>query len=78
MLKLRLKKLGKKKKPFYRIAVQKSETHRNGKSISDVGFYDPIQKKSKINITKIYASFNTGVQPTATLANLFKNVELVV
>ena len=44
MLKIRLKRVGRKKKPFYRIVLMESLSRRDGKSIAEIGYYDPIKK----------------------------------
>ena len=44
MLKIRLKRLGRKKRPFYRIVLMESSSRRDGKSVIELGHYDPIKK----------------------------------
>jgi small subunit ribosomal protein S16 len=70
MLKLRLKKGGRKKYPFYRIVVMNNKAKRDGFAIEEVGFYDPIKKILKIKKKRIYERLKQGVQPTQTLKNL--------
>ena len=70
MLKIRLKKLGRKKKPFYRIVLMENLSKRDGKSILELGFYDPITKVlnfDKVNLDK-YLKF--GAYPTDTIRHL--------
>ena len=72
MLKIRLKRMGRKKSPFYRLVVLENRTRRNGKPIEEVGFYNPITKKYKINNGKINKWLKYGAKPTKTVFNLLK------
>ena len=53
MLRIRLKRAGKKRQPSYRIVLMDSVTKRDGYAIEDLGFYNPITKKFKVNIKYI-------------------------
>lgn len=75
MLKIRLKRLGRKKKPFYRIIAIDSRNKRNGKPIEELGYYNPINKDRKINIREIQNKIKYGAQITETVRNLVKNEE---
>nr|YP_009396091.1 ribosomal protein S16 [Dasya naccarioides]ARW65277.1 ribosomal protein S16 [Dasya naccarioides] len=70
MLKIRLKRLGKKKKPFYRIIITDSRNKRDGKALEEVGFYDPIKKVNKLNLTKINQRINQGAKITRIVKNI--------
>lgn len=70
MLKIRLKKLGRKKKASYRIIVIDSRKRRDGRAIEEVGFYNPITKETKINITSIQYRLNQGAKLTPTVEYL--------
>jgi len=70
MLKLRLQRIGRRKRPFYRIVVMTNRTRRDGRPIDYVGYYDPILKKSNFNASKVVKWITVGVQPTSTVANL--------
>lgn len=70
MLKLRLKRGGRKKRPFYRIVVMNNQSRRDGFAIEELGFYDPITKLIKIKEKRIQERLNQGVQPTRTVKNL--------
>lgn len=52
MLKLRLKKVGRKRQPSYRLVVMTSETRRDGRPVDEVGFYSPITKQSHFEVEK--------------------------
>lgn len=74
MVKIRLKRLGAKKSPFYRIVVADSRTSRNGKSIDELGYYDPTKEPVvlKIDIENAKKWLNNGAQPTDTARALLK------
>ena len=70
MLKIRLKRLGRKKKPFYRIIAIDSRKKRDGEPIDEIGFYDPRTKKHKIDMLKIKEKVQNGAQITSTVQHL--------
>ena len=74
MLKIRLKRIGRKNKPFYRVVLMESLSKRDGKSIAELGYYDPIKKI--INLDKITSSkyLNYGAYPTNTVRHLIYKV----
>ena len=74
MLKIRLKRIGAKKKPFYRIIVADARSPRDGKFIEQVGTYDPKAEPSIINVDaeKVKKWLGNGAQPTETVKKLLK------
>ncbi|NLO89592.1 MAG: 30S ribosomal protein S16 [Clostridia bacterium] len=72
--KIRLKRMGSKKRPFYRIVVADSRSPRDGRFIEQIGSYDPIHglEKTKIDEEKAIEWLNKGAQPTDTVKSLFK------
>lgn len=70
MLKIRLKRYGRKKKAVYRIIVIDSKKKRDGKALEEVGFYDPFTKETKINIERIKNRITQGAQFTGTVENI--------
>nr|ARW65073.1 ribosomal protein S16 [Polysiphonia sertularioides] len=72
MLKIRLKKLGRKKRPFYRIILIDSRKKRDGKAISELGFYNPLDKSIKFDIAQIKEKLHEGARVTKTVQNLVK------
>ena len=70
MLKIRLKRQGRKRLPFYRLVIMENLSKRDGRPIEELGFYDPLTKKVKLNISRIVYRLNTGAQPTDTVRNL--------
>jgi len=71
-VKMRLKRMGAKKAPFYRIVISDSRSPRDGRFIEEIGYYDPIKKDLKIDADKAAAWLKTGAQPTQTVKTLLK------
>jgi small subunit ribosomal protein S16 len=71
MVKLRLKRYGRKKKPIYRIVAIDAKSRREGKALKEVGFYDPITKNTQLDIPSIMNLLPTGAQPTDTVKYIF-------
>ena len=77
MLKLRLKRAGKKRSPSYRLVIMEHTTRRDGRSIQEVGYYNPITKQSKFDVEKIQKWLSVGAKPTETVNNLLKKAEII-
>ena len=77
MLKLRLKRTGRKQYPTYRIVVMENTTRRDGRPVEEVGYYNSITKELKFESEKIIKWLNYGVKPTQTVFNLLKKAELI-
>ena len=79
MVKIRLKRLGQKKAPFYRIVVADERSPRNGRNIDEIGTYDPNQEPAVVKVdeeaTKKWIA--NGAKPTDTVARLFKEAGIV-
>jgi len=73
-VKLRLKRMGAKKRPYYRIVAADSRSPRDGRFIETVGTYNPIMEPAEININEEVALkwLSTGAIPTDTVRDLFK------
>ena len=73
-VKIRLKRMGAKKKPFYRLVVADSRSPRDGRFIEEVGFYNPISHPAEVRIEdeKVIKWMLNGAQPTDTVKDLFK------
>ena len=69
MLKIRLKRLGAKKAPTYRIIVINSTTKREGKPIQELGHYNPKTKEMKLDIASAQEWVKKGAQPTDTVSH---------
>ena len=74
-VKLRLKRMGKKKAPYYRVIVADSRSPRDGRFIEEIGTYDPNQEPAAVKLDKEAAEkwLKAGAQPTETVARLLKN-----
>ena len=77
MLKLRLKKIGRKRQPAYRLVVMKSSTRRDGRPIDQVGYYNSITKQSYFDPIKVTKWLNYGVKPTETVYQLLKKANII-
>ena len=75
MLKIRLKRLGRKKQPIYRIIVIDSRKRRDGKAIEELGFYNPHTKELKINTSKIKEKLHHGAKLTKTVKYLIHSLQ---
>lgn len=71
MVKLRLKRIGKKQAPFYRIVAADSRVNRDGKYIELVGTFDPLKDEVKIDKALVIKWLENGAQPTDTVRDLF-------
>ena len=73
-VKIRLKRMGQKKAPFYRIVVADSRSPRDGKFIEEIGTYDPTKDPSEFKVDEEAAKkwLNTGAQPTEVVGKIFK------
>ena len=73
-VKIRLKRMGQKKAPFYRIVVADARAPRDGKFIEEIGTYDPNQNPSVFKVDEEAAKkwLNNGAQPTGVVGKIFK------
>ena len=74
-VKMRLKRMGKKRNPIYRIVVADARSPRDGRNIDEIGLYDPNQEPCVVKIDEEEAKdwLSKGAQPTDTVARLLKN-----
>lgn len=70
MLKIRLKRTGRKNKPFYRIVLMENLSKRDGNSIAELGYYDPLKKVINFDKVTLYKYVNCGAYPTDTVRHL--------
>lgn len=73
-VKIRLRRMGQKKAPFYRIVVADSRSPRDGRCIEEIGTYDPTRDPSAYHVNEELAKkwLSNGAQPTETVARIFK------
>nr|UEE92539.1 ribosomal protein S16 [Chilopsis linearis]UEE92625.1 ribosomal protein S16 [Chilopsis linearis] len=76
MVKLRLKRCGRKQRAVYRIVAIDVRSRREGKDLRKVGFYDPIKNQTYLNVPVILYFLEKGAQPTGTVQNLLKRAEV--
>ena len=71
-LKIRLRRMGAKKAPFYRVIVADSRSPRDGRFVEELGYYDPMKNPAeiKIDVEKANAWIKNGAQPTETVKSL--------
>ena len=74
-VKIRLRRMGAKKAPFYRLVVADSRYPRDGRFIEEVGYYDPKTNPAtlKVDSEKVEKWLANGAQPTEVVAKIFKN-----
>ncbi len=74
MVKIRLRRMGAKKNPFYRIVVADSRSPRDGRCIEELGFYDPLAdgEQIKVDVERAKYWIDNGAQPTDTVRALLK------
>ena len=78
-VKIRLRRMGAKKAPFYRVVVADSRYPRNGRFIEEIGYYDPMTNPAtvKIDAEKATKWLNNGAQPTDTVRSLLKKNDII-
>ncbi|MDR2458161.1 MAG: 30S ribosomal protein S16 [Clostridiales Family XIII bacterium] len=79
MVKIRLKRLGAKKKPFYRVVVADSRRSRDGKFIEEIGTFDPLTEDGtlKIKEDKVKDWISKGAKPTDTVRDLLRRNKII-
>ena len=75
MVKIRLRRMGAKKAPFYRVVVADSRSPRDGRCIEEIGTYNPLNQPATVNVDveKAQNWIKNGAQPTDTVRTLLKN-----
>jgi len=79
MVKIRLRRLGSKKNPFYRVVVADSRYPRDGRFIEEVGTYNPMVEPAAVEVDaeKVQKWIKNGAQPTDTVKRLLKNKGII-
>ncbi|MCB9468859.1 MAG: 30S ribosomal protein S16 [Cyanobacteriota/Melainabacteria group bacterium] len=75
MVKIRLKRIGAKKAPHYRIVAVDNRVRRDGKPLEEVGYYNPRSKELKVNREAVEKWIKNGAQPSDTVTSLLKRAE---
>jgi small subunit ribosomal protein S16 len=78
-VKIRLRRMGAKKSPFYRIIVADSRSARDGRFIEEIGFYNPNTEPSEVKVNEELAQkwLSNGAQPTDTVNRLFRQAGII-
>ena len=78
-VKIRLKRMGMKKKPFYRVVVADVNSPRDGRFIEEIGYYNPMTAPAEVNVNGERAKYwlGVGAQPTDTVRTLLKNTGVI-
>ena len=78
-VKIRLRRMGSKKAPFYRVVVADSRYPRDGRFIEEIGTYNPLKNPAEINIDKESAAkwIANGAQPTDTVKAMLKKLDVI-
>nr|YP_009486362.1 ribosomal protein S16 [Barklya syringifolia]AWB12585.1 ribosomal protein S16 [Barklya syringifolia] len=76
MVKLRLKRFGRKQRAVYRIVAIDVRSRREGRDLRKVGFYDPIKNQTYLNVPIILSFLEKGAQPTGTVQDILKKANV--
>ena len=78
MVTIRLARMGKKKRPFYRIVVTEKTRPRNGRFVEIVGTYDPLKKPAEVKIAEDRVKYwlGVGAQPSDTVRSFLRNQKI--
>nr|YP_008963462.1 ribosomal protein S16 [Penthorum chinense]AFR25642.1 ribosomal protein S16 [Penthorum chinense] len=76
MVKLRLKRCGRKQRAVYRIVAIDVRSRREGRDLRKLGFYDPINNQTYLNVPLILSFLEKGAQPTGTVHDISKRAEV--
>ena len=78
-VKMRLRRMGMKKAPFYRVIVADSRSPRDGRFIEEIGYYNPLTEPAdiKIDAEKATKWLNNGAQPTETVRSILKKSDII-
>ena len=76
MIKLRLKKYGKKREVSYRIVAINSASRRDGRPLEELGFYNPRTDETRLNVPAIVTRLKQGAQPSDTVRSILKKAKV--
>ncbi len=76
MVKIRLKRLGKKREVSYRIVAINSRNRRDGKVLEELGFYNPRNDETRLNVPAIVTRLKQGAQPTETVRSILTKAKV--
>jgi len=76
MIKIRLKRYGKKREVSYRIVAMESKTRRDGRPLEELGFYNPRTDETRLNVPAIVKRLKDGAQPTDTVRSILQKARV--
>ncbi len=76
MIKLRLKRFGKKREVSYRIVAMNSSTRRDGRPLEELGFYNPRTDETRLEVPAIVRRLKEGAQPTKTVQHILEKANI--
>jgi len=76
MIKLRLKRFGKKREVSYRLVAIESKTRRDGRPIEELGFYNPRTDETRLNVPAIVKRLQQGAQPSETVRSILNKAQV--
>ncbi|TAD76928.1 MAG: 30S ribosomal protein S16 [Oscillatoriales cyanobacterium] len=76
MIKIRLKRFGKKREASYRIVVMQSTSRRDGRALEELGFYNPRTDETRLEVPRILERLKSGAQPTDTVRHIFEKANI--
>ncbi len=76
MVKIRLKRLGKKREASYRIVAMNSASRRDGRTLEELGFYNPRTDETRLNVPAIIERLKQGAQPTDTVRHILEKAQV--
>ncbi|NEQ27185.1 MAG: 30S ribosomal protein S16 [Microcoleus sp. SIO2G3] len=77
MVKLRLKRFGKKREVSYRIVAIKSDARRDGRPLEELGFYNPRTDEVRLDVPAIVKRLEQGAQPTETVRSILRKANVL-
>jgi small subunit ribosomal protein S16 len=77
MIKLRLKRFGKKREVSYRIVAIESKTRRDGRPIEELGFYNPRTDETRLDVPAIVKRLEQGAQPSRTVRSILNKAQVL-
>ena len=77
MIKLRLKRFGKKREVSYRIVAIESKSRRDGRPIEELGFYNPRTDETRLNVPAIVKRLQQGAQPSETVKSILSKAQVL-
>jgi small subunit ribosomal protein S16 len=78
VIKLRLKKFGRKGQPCYRIVAMDSRVKRDGRPIEELGFYNPLTDETHLKLERITERLKQGAQTSQTVGNILRKAKITV